>query len=255
MIASGAKSPPRRGRSPSAGATTTIPTNTSAYPTCEVIRCLPDVPPLEDDGNNFTLWKFRVEMVLSLQDLWGVVDGMDEMPDATTDPKGFAEWKSRDLKARAQITLALKDEPLKSVLDATTARECWKRVSDYCKRIAKHQMVILAQKLFQTILSDSKELEPQIQELLWAARMLSNAGLGFQDNLIAMAIIMSLPPSLSTLRTILSYTEESELSSQYVLSKVIVDEQRRIRNSCVDATVYFANAARKGKGKRKGKNK
>jgi hypothetical protein len=85
--------------------------------------------------------------------------------------------------------------------------------------------------------------------------MLSNAGLGFQDNLIAMAIIMSLPPSLSTLRTILSCTEESELSSQYVLSKVIVDEQRRIRNSCVDATVYFANAARKGKGKGKGKNK
>jgi hypothetical protein len=38
-----------------------------------------------------------------------------------------------------------------------------------------------------------------------------------------------------------------------VLSKVIVDEQRRIRNSGVDATAYFANAARKGKGK--GKNK
>jgi hypothetical protein len=66
----------------------------------------------------------RVEMVLSLRDLWGVADGTDEMPDATTDPKGFAEWKSRDLKARAQISLALKDEPLKYVLDATTAREC-----------------------------------------------------------------------------------------------------------------------------------
>ena len=30
-------------------------------------------------------------MDLSLQDLWGVVDGMDKMPDATTDPKGFAK--------------------------------------------------------------------------------------------------------------------------------------------------------------------
>ena len=194
-------------------------------------------------------------MILSLQDLWGVVDGTDEMPDATTDPKGFAEWKSRDLKARAQIILALKDEPLKVVLDsdATTARECWKRVSDYCRRIARRQAVLLIDKLFQTTLSDSKPLEPQIQELLWTARMLSNAGLGFQDNLIALAIIMSLPPSLSTLRTILFHTEESKLSSQDVLSKIIVDEQRRIRNSGVDATAYFANAARKGKGK--GKNK
>lgn len=150
-------------------------------------------------------------------------------------------------------TLALKYGPLTSVLDATTARECWKRVSDYCKRIAKRQTVLLCQKLFQTTLSDSKPLEPQIQELLWAARMLSNAGLGFQDNLIAMAIIFSLPPSLSTLRTILSGTEDSELSSHCVLSKVAIDEQLRIRNSGVDAKAYFANAARNGKGKGKGK--
>ena len=130
MIASGDRSPPKRGRGPSPGATTTTPTNPSASPTYEEIGHLPDIPPLEDDGNNLTFWKFRVEMALSLQDLWGVVDGMDEMPDATADPKRFAEWKSRDLKARAQITLALKDGPLTSVLDATTARECWKRVSD-----------------------------------------------------------------------------------------------------------------------------
>jgi hypothetical protein len=254
MIASGAKSPPKPGRGPSAGGVTpTMRTNSPASPTCEEIRCLPDISPLEYDGNNLTLWKFRVEVVLSLQDLWVVVDGTDEMPYATTDPKGFAQWKSRDLKARTQVTLALGDEPLKSVLDATTARECWRRVSDYCRRIARHRMVFLVQKLFQTTLSDSKQLEPQIRELLWAARMLSNAGLAFQDNLIAMAIIMSLPPSLATLRTMLSHTEDSELSSQDVLSKVIVDEQRRIRNSGVDAKAYFANTAKKGKGKEKSK--
>lgn len=232
-----------------------MPTHSSAPLTCEEIRCLPDVPPLEDDGNNLTFWKFRVEMLLGLQDLWGAVDGTDEMPDATTDPKGFAEWKARDLKARAQITLALKDEPLKSVLDATTARECWTRVSDYCKRIAENQIIPLFRKLSRTTLSDSKQLEPQIQELLWAGRMLSNAGLGLQDKVIAVMIIISLPPSLSTLKTDLSDTEASELSSQYVLSKVIADEQRRIRNSGVDATAYFANAARKGTGKGKGKGK
>jgi hypothetical protein len=46
----------------------------------------------------------------------------------------------------------------------------------------------------------------------------------------------------------LSHTEDSELSSQDVLSKVIVDEQCRIRNSGVDAKAYFANTAKKGKG-------
>jgi hypothetical protein len=36
---------------------------------------------------------------------------------------------------------------------------------------------------------------------------------------------------------------------------VVIDEQRRIRNSGVDAKAYFANAARKEKGKGKNKNK
>ena len=217
MIASGARSPPKRERRPSAGATITMPTNSSASLTWKEIRFLPDIPPLETDGNNLILWKFRVEMALSLQDLWGVVDGTDEMPDgATTDPKALADWKSRDLKARAQITLAFKDEPLKSVLDATTARECWKGVSEYCRRTAIRQSVPLIRKLFQTALSDTKPLEPQIQELLWAARMPSNASFRFPDNWIAMSIIMSLPPFLSTLRNILFDTEDSELSSRYV---------------------------------------
>ena len=174
------------------------------------------------------------------------VNGTDKTPDTTTDPNGFAEWKSRDLKARAQIILALKDELLKSVLGATTARECWERVSDYCRRlgVARLQMVFLVRKLFQTTLSDSKQLESQIRELLWAARMLSNAGLGFKDGLIAMAIFNSLPSSLSYLKTILLDIENSKLSSQDVLLNVISDEQLHISNSGIDVITDFANAAR-----------
>ncbi len=255
MIATAARSSPKRGKAPSGKAAIITLMNSSASATAEESGHLPDIPFLEDDGNDFAFWKFRVEMALSLQDLWGVVSGMDKMPDATANPKGFAEWKSRDRKARAQITLALKDGPFYSVLDATTARECWERVSDYCKQIAEDQKPLLMDKLFRTTLSDSKPLEPQIEELLRAARVLSNAGPGFEDKMIAFFIIISLPPSLSTLKAILSGTELSKLSSQYIISMVVVDEQRRIRDSGVDAVAYFANAARKGRGKGKGKGK
>ena len=149
---------------------------------------------------------------------------------------------------RAQIILALKleDEPLKSVLGATTARECWERVSDYCRQlgVARLHMVFLVRKLFQNTLSDSKQLEPQIRELLWAARMLSNAGLGCKDGLIAMAIFNSLPSSLLYLKTILLDIKDSKLSLQDVLLNVISDEQLRISNSGIDVITYFANAVR-----------
>jgi len=61
---------------------------------------------------------------------------------------------------------------------------------------------------------------------LWATRILSNAGLGFEDKMIDFAIIKSFPPSLLTLKTIILSgspgTEPSELPSQYVIISELV---------------------------------
>ncbi|KAI0061980.1 hypothetical protein BV25DRAFT_1762895, partial [Artomyces pyxidatus] len=39
-----------------------------------------DVPLLEEDGGNFAFWKFRVQMVLEIRELWPIVSGMELMP-------------------------------------------------------------------------------------------------------------------------------------------------------------------------------
>ena len=71
-----------------------------------------DVPSLENDGTNFQMWKFRVQMVLGVWGLWNIVSGDEAQPDETTHPIESKEWLSKDQEAHAQITLTLKDEPL-----------------------------------------------------------------------------------------------------------------------------------------------
>jgi hypothetical protein len=86
--------------------------------------CLYDVPYLKDDGNNYAFWKYRVHMVLDLCDLWTTVDGTISQPPLLAPPEDLAKWSHNDHKACTQITLTLKDKPLNSILDASTAKEC-----------------------------------------------------------------------------------------------------------------------------------
>jgi len=82
-----------------------------------------DVPYLEENGTNFAFWKYRVELVLQIRNLWPLVDGTDKAP-STTSPD-YADWTSRDREARAQIALTLTDEPLNTVFQARTSKEAW----------------------------------------------------------------------------------------------------------------------------------
>ena len=208
-----------------------------------------DIPFLDDDGGNFAFWRFRMRMVLELQELWGLVDGSEVKPDPNKDAAAYAKWAYKDWEARAQITLTLKDEPLDLVLFVTTAKECWDKLSVRYGGKGEQNIIYLIDEVFRSTLSDTGPLEPQINTMIRAADTISNLGLVLEDKLLAFAIINSLPSSLSTLKTILSTTKPTDLTTGYVKSLVILDEQRRVRESRVGATAYFAEAAKKGKKK------
>jgi hypothetical protein len=208
-----------------------------------------DIPFLDDSGSNFAFWRFRIRMVLELRDLWTLVDGSKAKPDEKADATGYADWISKDREARAQITLTLKDEPLNSVLFATNAKDCWDKLMECYEGKGEQKIVYLIDEVFRSTISESKPLEPQINALICAANTISNLGLSLDDKLLAFALISSLPSSFSTLKTILSTTKPTDLTIKYVKSQVILDEQRRVRESGVGATAYFVKAAKKGKKK------
>ncbi|KAG1866474.1 hypothetical protein C8R48DRAFT_564770, partial [Suillus tomentosus] len=54
--------------------------STSTSRTAQASNRLYDIPSLENDGSNFQLWKYRVELILDLRGLWGIVEGSEKMP-------------------------------------------------------------------------------------------------------------------------------------------------------------------------------
>src|SRR5882757_7303891 len=77
--------------------------------TSQASNQLYNIPSLENDGSNFSNWKFQAKKVLTIQWLWKVVDGSEMKPD-TSDPNALEEWLDKNEDAHAQIMLMLKDE-------------------------------------------------------------------------------------------------------------------------------------------------
>jgi hypothetical protein len=61
------------------------------------------------NGENFNLWKFKMEMVLASMDLWEIVDGSEEEPPCNSNPKDIKEYQRRAKKAMSTIAINLVD--------------------------------------------------------------------------------------------------------------------------------------------------
>jgi hypothetical protein len=57
------------------------------------------------NGENFNLWKFKMEMVLASVDLWEIVDRSKEAPPSDADPKVIKEYQRCVKKAMSTICI------------------------------------------------------------------------------------------------------------------------------------------------------
>ena len=212
-----------------------------------------DIPALENDGSNFQTWKFRIQTVLEMRELLGYIDGSVTDPGASEVVK-HAEYLQQDKAARAQLTLTLSDEPLSSVLYAKTAKETWDKLHARYEGTGKQTIAFLIGELFRGTLSDEMPLETQLNAMRQKAFILASLGQALDDSLVAVAMVLSLPPSYSVLRTILMSTS-SKLDTDTVVNSGLTEEKSRQNSTAVVALYAKARAQSKSKSRRDEKKK
>ena len=89
------------------------------------------------DGENFHLWKFKMQMMLKNKGLWDTLEGGNGGKAV-----GEAEWKRKEERALALIVLSLSDGQLMHVQNSSTAKEAWEKLSNI------HERKGLANKLY-----------------------------------------------------------------------------------------------------------
>ena len=188
-------------------------------------RHLYDVAPLRNDGSNFQTWKFRTELILTNRQLWGIVSGSEPKP-PTTDADAFTDWEKREREARVQILLTLEDDPLNGVTSTTTSKQAWDSLLERYQGKGAQSIVLQIGALFQAKLSDESALESQLNTMTNHSHVLASLGIKLDDSIIAAAMILALPDSYSTLRSVLiSNTDKPTVDA--VKNSILAEERSR----------------------------
>jgi hypothetical protein len=111
-------------------------------------------------------------------------------------------------------------------MSAKDAKETWDRILRRLQGEGKHSIALLIGELFRSTLSDKNPLETQLNAMLQIGYNLHSLGPELDNSLIAIAMIISLPDSYSTLHSILMATD-LKLTTQSVKSSILQEEQLR----------------------------
>jgi hypothetical protein len=199
------------------------------------------------DGENFHLWKFKIQMILEEKDLWDVVTGSSPFSSGSENDA----WIKKERKALATMCLYLKDTQLLQVRQCTTAKEAWKKLTDIYENKSLTTRLFLRRRFFTIQMTEGTSMMDHIAKVRTLAEKLEAIGAAVHEDDVVMTLLSSLPESFSNLITSLESRADS-LSLEFVTSRLVHEEARRreVTSSKEESAFLIENNGRKGQGER-----
>ena len=96
----------------------------------------------------FNLWKFKMEMVLALIDLWDIVDGFGKAPSSNTDPKVLKKYQRCVNKAISIINSDLANNQLTHIKSCKGLAKAWKTLCNIYQMKSLSNILFNCRKFF-----------------------------------------------------------------------------------------------------------
>ena len=196
------------------------------------------------NNTNHQLWKFKLEMLLSKDYSWDIVnqDKPEEPPNS---------WEKRVRQAKATISLMVEDDQLIHIRKEDSARGMWLALQKLHERSNLTSKLYLLQKLYKMRLTKGADMRSYINQMLEIVEQLWGLGEELKDDHIAALLPCGIPESYGTLVTALEARPAEELTLELVKGKLINEFNRRQENSegceTFEAALKIKDAGYKGK--------
>lgn len=214
------------------------------------------------DGNNFHLWKFKMQLVLEEKELWDIVIGNECKPEAPTSSTkeqaagevsstpSIVSFQKRERKAMATICLSLADNQLSLVRSATTAKGVWQcLVSNYEVKSLSNKL-FLRKKYFTSTMSVGDTMMVHINKMRSLAEQLAAVGAPVTEDDQVATLLCSLPESFNNLITALESRADS-LTLEFVIARLLHEERKKSDSVQSSETALYAG---NGNQKKTGNN-
>lgn len=180
------------------------------------------------NDTNYQIWKFRLEMLLTKDDLWHVVE--KGKPDKINN-----DWEKKNRHAMAVISLSVDDNHLMQIKNDKTAHDMWNSLSNIYERKTLTSKLYVLRKLYKIRYTEHQSMREHINQMMTLVDQLRGIGEELSDSHKAALLLCSLPESYSSLVTAIEARPESEVSLILVKNKLI-DEYKRRKELAIDTS-------------------
>jgi len=149
------------------------------------------------DYDNYSIWSFKIEIILKSRGLWRLVDGSEAKP---TDADALERWEMRDASARLQFLVNIRDRWVWIFKQATTAREIWTALQEHFRPESQFKKSLAMRRFTSARLHEDGDVPEHIQRMgeLWQDVLAAKAYTSRDaDAFFVTTLLDSLPPSWS----------------------------------------------------------
>ena len=179
------------------------------------------------NGENFGLWKFRMEMVLSSIDLWEILDESEKPPTADADAKEIKEYNRRAKKAMSIIGLSLMNSQLAHIKSCKSPTEAWKALCNIHETKSLSNILFVRRKFFTIKMQEGDDLMAHINQVKELADQLTSFEVPVREEDIVMTLLESLPPSFDNLIIALETLRLEDLTMAFVTARMMHEVTKR----------------------------
>jgi transposase InsO family protein len=183
------------------------------------------------NGDNFHIWKFKMQMVLEEKDLWDIVTGDEPRPSQLDAKAGasVAETISYDKRAKKAFTiicLSVQDSQLGVVRSAKSAQEAWRKLVQHYEMKGLAHKLFLRRKFFTVQMVEGEDLTLHINKVKTLAEQLEAIGAPVSEEDIVMTLLCSLPETYHNLIVALE-SRTDNLDLEFVTARLMHEELKR----------------------------
>lgn len=194
---------------------------------------------------NYESWKIQMRSVLIVNDLWGFVSG-----ETVSTQQNEAEWKTKDGKALALITLSTSKNQLTHIKKAKTSNEAWLELERVHESKGPVRKAVLYKQLYRMKKDASQSMTQYVHFFTRKAEQLEEVGIKIPNELLSVMLLSSLPSEYDSF--CVAIESRDQVPDIESLKLKLIEQEARLneRNSKYDENQIDALLV-KGKGNNK----
>lgn len=217
------------------------------------------------EASQFSAWKFQVRVILISNEIFDVVSGDEKKPEpaaanasvtvkAEAD-KAISDWKKKDAKAQKIIVTSLSQKMILHVLTCTTAKSMWEKLHSVFEQKNAVGKQHLQQQFFSLEKDTADDMATHISKVEMLVHQLKELDVNIDDGMVVTKVLGTLPQEYKHFVSAWDSIAQDQQTMANLTSRLMIEESRMKSSEACSALMAKRVTADKKKNQKQTKQR